>query len=365
MTAIAALARPPRRLHPVAWWVWALCLAAAVSRTTNPLLLALVIVAALVVAGAREDPDAVGGLGGFLWIAVVVIVIRVGATALFGSPTGSTVLVDLPRWSLPAPLDRIALGGPLTAESLVQAGAFGLQLAAMLTVVGVVNALASARRLLRYTPATLYDVGTAVVVAISFAPLLVADAARARRAARLRGQQRVTLRLLGRLVVATLEGALERSLQLAASMDARGYGRSVHRSRRRFAAESGLAVVGLLGVLAGIYGLLDGSTPSWLGAPPLIVGVVLASASLIVGARRDPRSRYRRDPWSTPETLVVACGSLPLLVLLVMTSYDEPWLAVQVSPLAAPIAPWPVLLAVAVAALPALIAPPLRVVASR
>ena len=36
-------ARLPRDLHPVAWWIWALGLAAAASFTTNPyLLLALI-----------------------------------------------------------------------------------------------------------------------------------------------------------------------------------------------------------------------------------------------------------------------------------------------------------------------------------
>ena len=35
----------PRLLHPVAWWVWGVGMAVAASRTTNPLLLVLVVVA--------------------------------------------------------------------------------------------------------------------------------------------------------------------------------------------------------------------------------------------------------------------------------------------------------------------------------
>ena len=47
--------RLPRLLHPAAWWAWAIGLAMAASRTTNPLLLALVLaVAGYVVAGRRE-----------------------------------------------------------------------------------------------------------------------------------------------------------------------------------------------------------------------------------------------------------------------------------------------------------------------
>ena len=46
-----------RWLHPGAWWAWALGLAAAASRTTNPLLLVLLVLAAGVVVNARR-PDA-------------------------------------------------------------------------------------------------------------------------------------------------------------------------------------------------------------------------------------------------------------------------------------------------------------------
>ena len=36
----------PRWTHPGAWWVWALGLATAASRTTNPLLLGLIVAVA-------------------------------------------------------------------------------------------------------------------------------------------------------------------------------------------------------------------------------------------------------------------------------------------------------------------------------
>ena len=44
-----ATARLPRDLHPVAWWVWAIGLAAAASFTTNPFVLLLIVGAATVV----------------------------------------------------------------------------------------------------------------------------------------------------------------------------------------------------------------------------------------------------------------------------------------------------------------------------
>ncbi|MCW2756815.1 MAG: ecfT, partial [Nocardioidaceae bacterium] len=48
-------ARLPRDLHPVAWWVWALGLAAAASQTTNPLVLLTIVAVATVVVVLRRS----------------------------------------------------------------------------------------------------------------------------------------------------------------------------------------------------------------------------------------------------------------------------------------------------------------------
>ena len=76
----------------------------------------------------------------------------------------------------------------MTLESLLYAAYDALRLAAVLACLGAANALASPRRLLRYLPATLYDVGTAVVVGLTFAPQLLTDARDVRAARTLRGR---------------------------------------------------------------------------------------------------------------------------------------------------------------------------------
>ena len=50
-------ARLPRLLHPGAWWLWAAGLAVAASRTTNPLLLLLIVAVAGYVVAARRSPS--------------------------------------------------------------------------------------------------------------------------------------------------------------------------------------------------------------------------------------------------------------------------------------------------------------------
>ena len=106
-----------------------------------------------------------------------------------------------------------------------------------------------------------------------------------------------------------LESALERSVELAAAMDARGFGRATGNRRTRLVT-GGLTSGGLLGVCIGSYGLLDAGSPPALGLPLLLLGVVLAAGGLVVGGRRATRSRYRPDPWSAPEwlTTLQRCG---------------------------------------------------------
>jgi energy-coupling factor transport system permease protein len=354
----------PRLLHPVAWWVWAVCLAAAASRTTNPLLLALVVTVAGYVVASRRDAGAPPVFATFLMIGLFVIALRVLAVVVFGGVVGGrTVLVNLPDLRLPEPLHRVSFGGPLTLEALLFGLYDGARLAAVLCCVGAANTLASPRRLLRHVPATLYEVGTAAVVALSYAPQLVVDARRVRTARRLRGQPGRGLRELGRIAVPVLEGALERALELAASMESRGYGRSIQRDGR--GRTTALTLVGVGGVVTGVYALLDGGTPPLLGLPLLVVGAAASAVALWTGARRDPRSRYRPDPWALPEWGVVASGVAAVAMLVWCAQRGLPGIVPQTSPAAFPQLPWQGVVGVLVAVLAAVVAPepPLRAAA--
>jgi energy-coupling factor transport system permease protein len=356
----------PRLLHPAAWWAWAIGLAMAASRTTNPLLLALVVAVVGYVVAARRELGAASPFGAFLRLGLLVITMRVLFDALLGGGVpGRTVLLNLPQIPLPAAADGVRLGGPVTLEGVLAAAYDGARLAAVLSCVGAANALASPRRLLRYVPATLYEVGTALVVALTYAPQLVDDAGRVRAARRLRGHAGHGPRELARLAVPVLDSALERSLDLAASMESRGYGRSVHRNARSRRQATTLTLVGLVGVVAGVYGLLDGGSAPALGLPLLLLGSAAASASLVVGARREPRSRYRPDPWAAPEWVVAASGGLAGALVLVAAQRGVADIVVQTSPAVWPTLPWLPALGLLVGLVPAWLCPlpPLRAAA--
>ena len=306
----------PRMLHPVAWWVWGVGLATAAAHTTNPWLLLLIVAVAGWVVLERREVGALDSFRPFLLLGLFAIALRVVLTIVLGNGVpGQVVLVDLPQVRLPSWFAGLRLGGAVTLESVVAAAIDGLRLATTLACIGAANALASPRRLLRYAPATLYDIGTAVVVALTFAPALVDLAGRVRAARRLRGHSGRGLRELARLAVPVLEGALDRSLDLAASMESRGYGRTAVRGRRDRIIGSLLALTGSAGTIAGLYGVLSSSAQGWLGMPMLGTGLVLLALSLVLGARRDARTAYRRDPWRAPEWVTCALGVLPAALL--------------------------------------------------
>ena len=125
-------------------------LGAAATRTTNPLLLGLIVaVATLVVSARRPQAQWAGAFGVFVRIALVVIVIRVVFAMLFGVRIGATELFALPTVGLPEWMAGVTLGGPVTAEMLYIAVIQGAQLATLLICVGAANSLASPVRLLK------------------------------------------------------------------------------------------------------------------------------------------------------------------------------------------------------------------------
>ena len=206
----------------MAWWIWALALAVAASRTTNPLLLLLILtVLGLVVAMRRSDAPWARGYRFYLAMALSVIVIRIVFRIVFASGTtpGDQILFRLPAVAMPSWYAGVQIGGPVSLEAVLSAALDGARLACLLCCIGAANTLANPKRALRVLPGGLYELGVAVTVALSVAPQLVDSAQRVRRGRRLRGSDRRGLRALRAIAVPVLHDALERSLLLAAAMD--------------------------------------------------------------------------------------------------------------------------------------------------
>lgn len=350
--------RLPRRLHAGAWWIWAMGLAAAASRTTNPILLALILgVVAFVVAARRPPGPLTNAFRGYLIVAFAVIGIRVVFRMLLGGGFGDTILFTLPRLPLPDWATGVVIGGPVTAESVVAALYDGLRLATILVCVGAANTLADPRRLLRSLPRALYDVGAAVAVALSLAPQLVESIRRVNRARRLRGEPGRGLAGLRSLVVPVLGDALDRSIALAAAMDTRGYGRVLSGSRSPRRSAGAVAAVALVMMTFGVFGLAGGAIATPAAIAWLAGGIGAAAAAMALGGRTVGRTVYRPDRWGSEGWLVAGSGLVAAIGTWATGFVDPVGLAPGVQPLV-----WPTLaptaaVAILVAAVPAWLAP--------
>jgi energy-coupling factor transport system permease protein len=262
----------------------------------------------------------------------------------------------LPDW-----LAGVRLGGEVTLDGTLAAAYDGLRLGVILICVGAANTLTSPRRLLKSLPSALQEAGVAVTVALSFAPQAVTAVGRLRSARRLRGRADRGPRSLRGLAVPVLEGALDRSVDLAAAMDARGFGRRGETPTAVRRTTSALVLGGPATMAASSYALVDESAPQELGLPLLVLGAIATAVGFALGARRGGRTRYRPDPWRGPEWLVVGCAIAAVTCTLHARTLD---LFPSTSPPAAPTLPWLPVIGMLVALLPAWITPPLpRVIA--
>lgn len=339
-----------RWLHPGAWWVWALGLGIAATRTSNLLLLGLIVaVVTLVVAARRPQAQWAGAFGVFMRLAGLVIVIRVGFAIVFGVRVGTNVLFSLPTLTLPDWMAGVTVGGPVTTEMLVIALIQGAQLATLLVCVGAANALASPVRLLKAMPAGLYHAGVAAVVALSLAPRITVNVSRVMQARRLRGRPTRGLRAAAESAVPVLESSLDDAINLAAAMDTRGYGRHADVSRAHRALQATMTLTGLIGIGLGLFALLGATGWGWL---LLAIGLLLAVGGMLMAGRWIPRSRYRPDPWQAPEMLTALTGVLAAASVLLTA---DPGITL---PLTWPTLPLLPALAILLAATPAVLTPP-------
>jgi energy-coupling factor transport system permease protein len=361
MPAEPGTRRLPRALHPGAWWAWSIGLATAASRTTNPVVLALILaVVAFVVTSRRSDAPWARGLHVYVLAALVVVGIRIVFRMLLGSQQGGHVLFTLPELPLPSAAAGVRIGGPVSAEGIVAAAYDGMRLATLLVCIGAANLLANPKRLLKALPGALHEVGVAVRVALTFAPQIVESGHRIARARRLRGGSTRRRHVIRTIVIPVLTDALDRSLALAAAMDSRGYGRTAGVAGRARAAAGGLMLTGLVGACVGTYGLLDSTVPRLLGLPLLGAGVVAALGGLALAGRRIRRTRYRPDPWRIEEWLVVVCGTAAALAVVVLGSISPADANPSVVPLTWPRLPLAAVAGILVAALPAWLTPPVE-----
>lgn len=342
-------------MHTRAGVLWLTAVLAPALLVSNPLyLLQVTAAAAAVYAGVRGRGPAARGWGAFLRFGLVLVGFAVVVQPLLVS-TGDTLLATLPALRLGA----LELGGRVTLESLVYGAGHGLALAAVLLAFATFNVAVDPYQLVRSVPRFLYRSGIVLSIALGFVPQTLVAQREIREAQALRGHRFRGVRDLVPLLVALLAEGLERSIDLAEAMEARGFGAgedepaAARGLRAALAAGLGLALAGAALATAAPR---PGGGLRTAGTGLAAAGVVTLVLTLAAVARRVRRSRYRTERWRRRDTLVAATALASLAGLAAawwggaeLFYYPYPRLTVP------PLSPW-VAAALALLAAPALIA---------
>jgi energy-coupling factor transport system permease protein len=286
-------------IHPATWWLLGGTFAlVSGSATTLFTPIAIGTFSVIAILAFRENATWAKSLPFYLALAGIVILIRLLFRIIFSySSDYEAIAIELPRFQLNLGFGVIEFLGDVSWVALYGALLDGARLAAIILSVAIATTLANPRKLLKSAPGALYEIATSVSVAINLAPQLIESFNRVRKARLLRGKSKKSNQLAG-IVIPVLEDTLDRSLLLAASMDARGFGRRGQQSAAELLTARTLGLIGLLLNLCGVFILLSGLglnfALTFIGA-----GLTTAAISLRITSRRKVRtnlSHQNRSP---------------------------------------------------------------------
>lgn len=304
--------------HTIVWLIWLVAALVPALLTRNPLYLTVLLLAVAVLYKAlgRSSPEA-ASWGLFLKAGLFLIAISALLNPLL-SHYGQTILFTLPRLSIGIGGSVLLdMGGRITLEALSYGLAGGLSLMVILMIFATFNLLVSHHRLLRSIPSFLYQTGIVLSIAITFVPQMAKGLRDIREAQMIRGHRFRGLRDLLPLFVPLLTTGLERTIQLAESMEARGFGENDASSPGRETFYKASIALALFGFLAGIFWLNYFPGQRLAGAAFIGGGTILLAGTFHSLGRRVRRSFYRRELWRRRDSVVCAISILALIGFLV------------------------------------------------
>jgi energy-coupling factor transport system permease protein len=221
---------------------WSACCLFIVLSTTNPVYKVIVLAAALSALAAGAGLRRIRRL----LFAVVLIAAFAMVLNFVSAHLGATVLFALP--------DQIpALGGPYTLEALVFGASGGITIAAAILAAAPFSLILDSHEVMDALPAPLSRTGIAIASSLNLVPAVATSFVEVTEAQRLRGWRPRGPRSWMEVVVPVVLTSVEGSIQLAESMEARGFGsgartsmasRALQRADWLLVGASGLALAG-------------------------------------------------------------------------------------------------------------------------
>ena len=296
-------------LHPITWVVWTGTVAAIASLTQNPLYLTVLLgVVSLQFLSASQRHGQPQGWSNLLRYALGLALLIVPFNAL-NAHGGSHVLFSLPTtWPV--------VGGNITLEAILWGVATALGLLVLVVLFAGFNLQVSQAQILRLTPSFLYEAGLIVSIALTFIPQMMLSAQEIREAQLIRGHRMRRARDMLPLVTALLTTGLERSLQLAESMEARGFGNIAPLPPARDVLYKALTLLALAGILGGAFAATYLTAWQWAGWSMLALSVLGLIALFWAQGKRLTRTRYRRETWQWRDGVALAACAVCLALVV-------------------------------------------------
>ena len=270
--------------------------------TSNPLYHALIAICCVIVYASVRAPRA-GALDALLIGGWLFAFATIPLNLITGS-SGTTVIMELPSLTLPGWLGSVTFGGPVTAESLLYAVDHALAIAALVSAICAFNAGVDHFQLLRLTPPGLAQLGVVVTVGLLLIPETRARAAALREARLTRGRPAGWTSLIP-LAIPLLSDALERSVQRAESLDARGFGALTTPGR---AIEGLAALAGLTLAAIGAFGWYYYDDSRTLAGLALAGGAVVVAFVAWRQASRGTARRMFLPPFRARDVIATTCA---------------------------------------------------------
>jgi energy-coupling factor transport system permease protein len=230
--------------------------------TTNPAYKAMVLAAAIASLAAGAGLHRMRGLlTGVVLIAAVATLLN-----FISAHLGATVLFELPQ-SIPA------IGGPYTLEALAAGLSGGLTVGAAIVAAAPFSLMLASHDVMDALPAVLSRTGAAIAASLNLVPSVSASFVQVSEAQRLRGWRPRGPRSWAEVIVPVVLTSVEGSIQLAESMEARGFGsgpRTALKSSPLQTSDWLLVAASAAAVIAIVIAHATGMTTDWYPYPALV-----------------------------------------------------------------------------------------------
>lgn len=298
-------------IHTYAWILWLISGLVMITTTRNPLIILLVVLI-LLVFQIRISENATRILKTSIQFSLSVLTLSTIFNMVI-SRFGETILLRLPE-NLPL------LGGNFTLEAVVYGLTNGLILIGIFSLFMILNQVVSVHSLVRLIPQAFHPVAVVTTIALTFIPASQKQFQAIREAQAIRGQQLKKLKDWLPLIIPLLIGGLERAMQIAEAMTARGFSAQVE--QKTSILEKILLPFGLLMIVVGW--VLELSSSSLFSGWWLIAsGLVMLLGLFFLGGRKVKKTVYAEEPWTSSSTVISVIGLLIILVFLLPLPGNE------------------------------------------